>query len=84
MPLQKLKNEFPSYGIKGFTDVKLEEKSRDFAFVESSCKVADIHEVIMNASSLNESTLSIGNKVIHMRRKAEGNHFSDDLCNAMD
>ena len=32
---------------------------------------------------LDESTLSIGNEVGHVKSKAGGHHLSNDLCNSM-
>ena len=46
-------------------------------------QVADVHEVIVDTPFLDESTLSIGNEVGHVKSKAGGHHLNNDLCNSM-
>jgi hypothetical protein len=82
--LQKVNDILPTNGVKSLTNVKLEEQCRDLCFVESSGKIFDIEEVVMDASLLDESTLSIRDKLVHEWSKEEGKHLSDDLSNGMD
>jgi hypothetical protein len=63
--LVEVKNVDPTNRIKGLPNVKLEEKSQDLGFVESSGNVLHIEEVVMSASLLNKSTLRFVDKVIH-------------------
>jgi hypothetical protein len=71
MTLKELGDEFPTHRIKGFADVKLEEKRWDFALVEPSCKIVHIHKIIVNVFLIYESTLSLGDKIVHERHGAE-------------
>jgi hypothetical protein len=52
--------------------------------VESSGKVLDIEEIIVYTPFLDESTLRVGDKLIHERRKPKSKHFGNDLGNGMD
>jgi hypothetical protein len=52
--------------------------------VESSGKIFDIKEVVVDAFFLDECTLSIGNEIVHERGKANGKHLGDNTCNRMD
>ena len=51
--------------------------------MQQTSQVADVHEVIMDTPFLDESTLSIGNDVGHVKSKASGHHLSYDLCHNM-
>jgi hypothetical protein len=50
MPLEELKEKTSSNGVEGFANVKLEKKHWDLVYVEPSCDVLDIHEVVINIS----------------------------------
>ena len=51
--------------------------------MKSTGQVADIHEVVMNTSFLNKSTLRVGNHLGHVRGQSSGHHFRDNLSNRM-
>jgi hypothetical protein len=61
-------------------------KSSDgvFCFVESRGKVLYIEEVVVNTPSLNEGTLSIGDKAIHERIKMICKHLCNDFSDGVD
>jgi hypothetical protein len=67
--LEEVNNIVPTHGVERFSDVKLEKKGRRFSLVKPRSKILDIEEVIMNAPFLDESTLRLRDKVIHMRCK---------------
>jgi hypothetical protein len=73
----------PSNRVKGFLDIKLEEESWRLCLVQFPSQIPHIQEIVMDASLLYESTLSIGDKVVHMRRKPSGHHLGDQLGNRM-
>jgi hypothetical protein len=57
--LQKVNNVFPTNGVEGFADIKLEEKGRSLVAVQPSSQVLYIEEVVVDASSLDEGALEI-------------------------
>jgi hypothetical protein len=58
-PLKEINQVVPPNGVKGFANVKLEEKTRGLVFKQPSCHVLNIEEVVMNAPSFDECTLGI-------------------------
>jgi hypothetical protein len=73
----------PSNRVKGFLDIKLEEESWCLCLVQFPSQIPHIQKIVMDASLLYERTLSIGDKVVHMRRKPSGHHLGDQLGNRM-
>jgi hypothetical protein len=55
-----------------------------FCFVESRGKVLYIEEVVVNTPSLNEGTLSIGDKAIHERIEMICKHLCNDFSDGVD
>lgn len=51
--------------------------------MQTAGKVSDVHEVIMDASLLDERTLSIGDKVIHEGGESTGKNIGNDFCNGV-
>jgi hypothetical protein len=51
--------------------------------VEPSCQIPHIQEIVTNTSLLDEGTLCIGDKLVHVRGKAGGHHLGDNLGNGM-
>ena len=51
--------------------------------METSREVSHIHEVVVDAPFLDESTLRSGDKVVHERAKAGRQHLGDDFSNSM-
>ena len=45
--------------------------------METPCCIADDHEVVMDASSLNEGTLVRRDQLVHMWCKSQRQYFSD-------
>jgi hypothetical protein len=82
--LQKIKDVLPTNGVEGLENVEFKKEGQSLCFVESSGKVLDIEEVVMYASFLYEGTLSIGDKLVHKRRKTEGEHLCNGLGDGMD
>jgi hypothetical protein len=82
--LKEVKHVFPTYGVKRFSNVKLEKESQNFKLVESRCKVFDIEKVVMNATLFNEGTLCIGDKFVHEWGKTDGEQFGHDPSNPVD
>ena len=52
--------------------------------MEAACKVSNVHEVVMNASLLYESTLGVGYEVVNVWAKPRCKHLGDNLGNGMD
>ena len=84
MSLEEIKDEFPSHGVERFANIKLEEERWNFVFVESSCNVPNLHEIVMDTSLFYEGALGMRDKIVHKWSKPEGNHFYDNISNAMD
>jgi hypothetical protein len=82
--LEKIKDVFPTNRIKSFANIELEEKCGDLCFVESRGKVLYIEEVVVNTPSLNEGTLSIGDKAIHERIEMICKHLCNDFSDGVD
>ena len=77
--MEKIKQVVPSNCVKSFGDVKLYEEGRGLAAVKPASGVPDIHEVVMNGSGFDESTLTARHKNIHLWTKPTGHSFGDDL-----
>ena len=69
-PLEEIKQVFPLNGVEGLPNIKLEEECGHFAFVKTPGEISNIHEVVMDTSPFNESTLGVGHEVIHVGRKS--------------
>jgi hypothetical protein len=41
-------------------------------------------KIVVNAPFIDEDTLGIGHKEVHVRRKSSGHHFCDNFGNSMD
>jgi hypothetical protein len=63
--LKEVKNILPTNGVKGLTNVKLEEESRGPCLVEPSGEILHIKKTIVDAFLFYEGALSIGDEVIH-------------------
>jgi len=48
----------PTHGVKSFGDVKLDKQRSCFVAMETPCNLADVKEVVVNATTLDESALS--------------------------
>jgi hypothetical protein len=81
--LKEIKKELQTNGVKSPTDIKHKQKGRSLSSMESRSKVLDVEEVVVDTSSLDEGTLSIGNKVNYEQSKSQSN-LSNNLCNNMD
>lgn len=82
-PLEEVEHVAPLHRVKGFVDVKLEKDGRCFILLEPTCKVPNVHEVVMDAPLLDESTLGVGNKVVHEQPEKNGRPLGYDLYNGM-
>ena len=51
--------------------------------MEPPRKIPHIHEIVMDASCLDESTLRVGDKVEHVVAKTDGKDLCNDLGNSM-
>lgn len=51
--------------------------------MKPSRKISDIHEVVVNTPLFEESTLRVGDKVIHERTKPGSKHLGNDLGNSV-
>jgi hypothetical protein len=47
--------------------------------MKPSCQVSHIQKIVVNTSLLDEGTLRIGYKLIHIRGKAGGHHLGNNL-----
>jgi hypothetical protein len=65
--LEKVNNEFPTDRVEGLANIELEEERRCFVLVEAFGEVSHIDEVVVNAPLLDESTLGVGDEVVHQR-----------------
>jgi hypothetical protein len=82
--LKKVKQVLPTYGIKGFPNVKFEEKGRKSSFVETRGEILNVEEIVMDTSFLDKGTLCIGNKIIHARGKPRRKQLGNNLRHTMD
>lgn len=82
-PLEEVEHVLPSHRVKGFVDVELEKDGRCFIPLEPTCKVPNVHEVLMDAPLLDESTLGVGNRAVHEQPETNGRHLGYDLHNGM-
>lgn len=65
--MKNVKNIFLAHQIERFSDVKLEEECWGLVSMKLAGKVSYVHEVIMDASLLDEGTLGVGDEVVHIR-----------------
>jgi hypothetical protein len=81
--LQHIHKVVPSNGVESLLYVKLEKKHGGLLLVEPSCQIPHIQEIFMNTSLLDEGTLRVGDKLVHVRGKAGGHHLGYNLGNGM-
>lgn len=73
----------PRDGVKGLLRVKLEQQHQSVA-VESATIIAGKNKVVMDALSLDEHALGVGDQGAHVRRQSVCQNFSDNISNGME
>ena len=60
--LEDLEKESPIDGIESLGNIKLEKKAQNVTMVEIFDEVLNVHEVVLNGSLLDKSTLTFGDQ----------------------
>jgi hypothetical protein len=81
--LQDLKQESPGDGVKCFEDIQLEKYLQLFLGVQKLSCLLNHNEIILNELPFNESTLVLGNQLIHVKGQLVRKDLSDKLGKTM-
>ena len=82
--MEKIKQILPLDGVEGLANIKLEKKGRGLALVQAPSAIANIQEVVMDASCFNEGALGVGDEACHVGAQPSGEHLRNNFRDRVD
>jgi hypothetical protein len=74
----------PKHGVESFGNVQLDKKGQSAVAVEAAGNIPDVHEIVVDATRLDEGTFAAEDDVIHPRVKTKGHSFGGDFWDHVD
>jgi hypothetical protein len=65
--------------VESLGNVQLDHKRRSEVAMKTSINIPDIHEVVVDATRLDEGTLAAGDDIIHLRAQTKDHSLGDNL-----